>query len=45
MVAVLAVDSVGRLHRDVTIDDAHEWRWGRLDHGAVERNKTAEGLV
>lgn len=43
MVVVLAVDSVGRLHCDVTIDDAHEWWRRRLDHGAVERNKRAGG--
>lgn len=35
MVAVLAVDSVGRLNRDVTIDDADQRGRRGLDHGAL----------
>lgn len=42
MVAVAAVD--GRLHCDVTVDDANQWGGRRLDHGAVE-NKRTETLI
>ena len=37
-------DSVGRLHRDVAVDDAHQRRWRGLEHRAGGETNGKKGL-